>query len=98
MKTVDRFTDDDLVDAREWRLDASCRDTDPDLFFPVGATGKALEQIRAAKMICKKCKARTECLDYALMTNQEAGVWGGTAEDERRALRKAWLLRQRRSA
>ena len=29
-----------------------------------------------------------ECLEFALATNQEAGVWGGTTEEERRKLRK----------
>jgi WhiB family redox-sensing transcriptional regulator len=39
-----------------------------------------------------------ECLEFALATNQEAGVWGGTTEEERRKLRKAWLAKQRRAA
>ncbi|HUS62031.1 MAG TPA: WhiB family transcriptional regulator, partial [Acidimicrobiales bacterium] len=26
---------------------------------------------------------RAECLEYALETNQEHGVWGGMGEDER---------------
>ena len=29
----------------DWRALASCRDTAPDLFFPVGSTGLAVEQI-----------------------------------------------------
>ncbi len=33
---------------------------------------------------------------YALETNQEAGIWGGTSEDERRKMRRAWLARRRR--
>ena len=31
---------------------------------------------------------RGPCLEFALATNQEAGVWGGHTEDERRRLRK----------
>ena len=85
-------------DAEDWRERASCRDTDPDLFFPVGTTGPALEQIEAAKAVCRACDAQAPCLEFALATNQESGVWGGTAEEERRKLRKAWLARQRRAA
>lgn len=84
------------LDNGEWRSLASCRDTDPDLFFPVGTTGAALEQIKASKRICKTCEVRAECLQFALATNQESGVWGGTSEDERRSLRKSWLARQQR--
>ena len=78
-----------------WRLQAACRDTDPDLFFPVGTTGPALEQIAAARMVCEICPVKEPCLDFALMTNQDSGIWGGTSEDERRKLRKAWLARER---
>ncbi|MHB1487415.1 MAG: WhiB family transcriptional regulator [Acidimicrobiales bacterium] len=77
---------------------AACRDTDPDLFFPVGSTGLALEQIAEAKDVCNSCAAQAPCLEFALATNQESGVWGGTSEEERRKLRKAWLARQRRAS
>ncbi len=79
----------------DWREQAACRDTDPDLFFPVGTTGPALEQIEAAKAVCRQCPAQSDCLDFALSTNQDSGVWGGTSEEERRKLRKAWVARQR---
>ena len=78
-------------DADDWRKVAACRDTEPDLFFPVGTTGPAVEQIEAAKRVCRACEAQDPCLDFALATNQESGVWGGTSEEERRKLRKAWL-------
>ena len=32
----------------EWREKALCRETDPELFFPVGTTGNALVQIARA--------------------------------------------------
>jgi len=78
-------------DAGTWRARSSCRDSNPDLFFPIGTTGSALDQIEVAKEICAACVANTECLEFALATNQEAGIWGGTTEDERRRIRKAWL-------
>lgn len=85
-------------DSDDWRRQAACKDTDPDLFFPVGATGGALEQISEAKLVCQACEAQEPCLEFALATNQESGVWGGTSEEERRKLRKAWLARQRRAS
>ena len=83
-------------DSDDWRTRAACRDTDPDLFFPVGTTGQAVDQIEAAKAVCRVCDSQTDCLEFALATNQESGVWGFTSEDERRKLRKAWLARNRR--
>jgi WhiB family transcriptional regulator, redox-sensing transcriptional regulator len=85
-------------DTDEWRAQAACRDTDPDLFFPIGTTGQAVDQIDAAKAVCAGCEAKEPCLVFALATNQESGVWGGTAEEERRKLRKSWLAEQRRAA
>ena len=82
----------------DWREIAACRDSEPTLFFPIGTTGLAVEQIEEAKGICADCLVTEDCLQYALQTNQEAGVWGGYAEDERRRLRKRWLAERRRAA
>lgn len=73
-----------------WRDGAACRDTDADLFFPPGSKGVAVGQILAAKAVCRGCPVTDACLQFALETNQEAGVWGGKDEDERRRLRRAW--------
>jgi WhiB family redox-sensing transcriptional regulator len=62
---------------------------DPELFFPVGTTGPAMAQAEAAKAVCATCPVRPECLEWALATGQDSGVWGGTSEEERRALRRA---------
>jgi WhiB family redox-sensing transcriptional regulator len=85
-------------DSDDWRERAACKDTDPELFFPVGTTGPAVDQIDAAKAVCIDCEAKELCLEFALATNQESGVWGATSEDERRRLRKGWLARQRRAS
>lgn len=80
-----------------WREQAGCRSTDPDLFFPIGSIGTVPLEIQAAKAVCDSCPVVDACLRYALETNQESGVWGGTSEEERRRLRRAWLAARRRS-
>jgi len=72
----------------DWRHRAICRDEDPELFFPVGNSGPALLQIAEAKAVCERCPVISECLNWALETGQDAGVWGGLSEDERRSLKR----------
>lgn len=72
----------------DWRHQAACRGEDPELFFPVGTSGPALLQIAEAKTVCRRCPVITECLTWALESGQDAGVWGGMSEDERRALKR----------
>jgi WhiB family redox-sensing transcriptional regulator len=36
-----------------------------------------------------------ECLDFALETNQDTGIWGGTSEDERRQIHREAAARAR---
>lgn len=82
------FPTRESAEPRVWRVGAACRDTDPDLFFPVGQTGPAIEHIAKAKAVCDTCAVQVECLEYALMTNQDAGIWGGLTEDDRRKIRR----------
>lgn len=70
-----------------WREDIACRDADPDLFFPIGATGAALRQMEEAKRICRACPVQIQCLGWALENGIADGVWGGTTPDERRIIR-----------
>lgn len=84
-------------DESEWRLEAACRHTDPELFFPIGSTGPALDQIAEAKRVCEACPVRNQCLEFALSTSQDAGIWGGTTEDERRAIRRARAAERRQA-
>ena len=72
----------------DWRHHAACRDEDPELFFPIGNTGPALLQIDEAKQVCQRCAVMEPCLQWALESGQDSGVWGGLSEDERRALKR----------
>ena len=85
-----------MLTITDWRELGACRDSEPDLFFPVGTTGIAAIQIRQAVAICATCSIQDECLQYALETNQEAGIWGGYPEEDRRRLRKRWLAERRK--
>lgn len=80
-----------------WRIEALCKDTDPELFFPIGSTGQALQQISRAKIVCDECGVKRECLEFALDTNQDCGIWGGTSEEERRDIRRKMTAERRAS-
>jgi WhiB family redox-sensing transcriptional regulator len=45
--------------------------------------------IEEARAICKRCEVQPQCLEYALATGEEVGIWGGKTEKERRLLRRA---------
>jgi len=72
----------------DWRLSAACRGVDTSMFFPERGDMRA---VKAAKKVCSGCCVKNECLDEALAmpTQTDIGVWGGTTQQERRALRKA---------
>lgn len=77
----------------EWRERADCRGVDPDLFFPNGNTGRLADQVNRAKEVCGQCAVRQECLEFAIRTNEDSGIWGGATEEERRTMRKNYILR-----
>ena len=70
-------------DPDDWRLSAACRDLDTAIFFPDSDNDAA-----AAKEVCASCPVREACLEFALVTRQDDGVWGGLDETERRRIRR----------
>jgi WhiB family redox-sensing transcriptional regulator len=75
----------------DWRNHAACRSQDPELFFPIGTTDRALAQLQRAKAVCHACPVQEPCLDWALRSEpigQESGVAAGLSEGERRALKR----------
>jgi WhiB family redox-sensing transcriptional regulator len=73
---------------RDWRLDAACREVDPELFFP--EPGQA-PQAAAAKQVCAGCAVRGPCLEAAVHGPQarddHTGIFAGTTARDRVALR-----------
>ena len=72
----------------DWRYEAPCLSHDPELFFPIGDSGPAVDQVEQAKVVCRTCPVMQECLAWALETGQDFGVWGGMSESERLSLRR----------
>jgi WhiB family transcriptional regulator, redox-sensing transcriptional regulator len=69
-----------------WMASGACHGVDPELFFPISVTGRAMPQINSAKAVCDGCEVRPNCLSYALLTMPD-GIWGGTTREERIAMR-----------
>lgn len=89
MKEITFYLEPGAAAETDWRQMANCKSvTDPDLFFPIGTTGPALDQIEEAKEICRPCPVKAECLEWAISTQQDTGVWGGLSEEERKEYAK----------
>jgi WhiB family redox-sensing transcriptional regulator len=80
----------------EWKERAACAGYPSTFFFPTGESSAAL--VEKARAVCRECPVSEDCLEFAFETNQVAGIWGGTTEEERRTLRRKWLTARRRTA
>jgi WhiB family transcriptional regulator, redox-sensing transcriptional regulator len=67
----------------EWQDGANCKGANADLFFPERGAST-----RTAKSICRECQVRAECLEFAIVTGEKFGIWGGMSERERRRVRR----------
>ena len=86
-----------VLGAHRWMLRGACRQTDPELFFPVAAKESTERQIEAAKAVCAPCTVRASCLSYAFEVKAE-GIWGGTTQRERDGGRRSSGRRARFAA
>lgn len=86
-----------MGDREDWRLEARCRGEGEltVLFFPQGDPGDPGDPVwTLPRAICNACPSRVECLEFALNTRQDDGMWGGTTRRERNRI----LRRRRRHA
>jgi len=78
-----------MAEARldKWWSGGACASADPELFFPISDSGPSRRQAARAKAVCAACPVLRNCLAYALGRGHLTGIWGGTTEEERQALR-----------
>lgn len=74
-----------------WRMPrfsgpGACAQSDPEVWFRDGKGGRSSED-RFAIRICRRCKIKDECLQWA-MENEDWGIWGGLTAEERRKRRR----------
>lgn len=74
------------ADPDPWTERAACRDTDPEIFFPLPGASGGLDREAIAKRLCGRCPVARECLREALVRDEGAGIWGGFNARERREL------------
>ena len=82
----------ELPQPQPWRDQAACIGHPIDWWFPPKG-GSTAPEARKAKAICAECPVRAECLEHAVTTPEMVGIWAGTSERQRRALRRRWGLR-----
>lgn len=66
-----------------WMKQGACAGHDGDLWHP---TGRGRPEEHEAKAICNTCPVQDACLEWALATNQQQGIWGGHTTPERQRI------------
>lgn len=80
----------DTPRGEDWRDRALCAQVDVgEMFFP-----EKSGSVREAKRVCMGCEVRAACLDYALRTEQDFGVFGGLSERERHRMKRGLPLKK----
>lgn len=85
------YTPNLSINPDDWKTMGICAspDLNQDVFFDQDKI-----KIEFAKQICELCVVRETCLEFALTTREEHGVWGGKDESERREIHKRRRFRE----
>jgi WhiB family transcriptional regulator, redox-sensing transcriptional regulator len=92
-QTFGAMNGSDVTVKTTWREEAACKGLDTGIFFPSSDA-----EAGAAKLVCAGCPVREACLEWAIASRQEDGVWGGMTDTERRRLRRRRRDAARRAA
>jgi WhiB family redox-sensing transcriptional regulator len=83
---------------REWESEALCyklSQREKENFFPA-QRGRPVKEPEW-KQVCFNCPVRLECLNYAIVHDEE-GNWGGATEKERKSLPRSFVRELRQIA
>ena len=97
-----------FIPVEDWVAQARCRGMDPNIFMPEpGDSTAEIKEICNGKMVKRfnrdkqrnelvgepPCPVRGQCLQYAMeLPGKVVGIFGGTSEKERRALRSEFRM------
>ncbi|MDB5169224.1 MAG: WhiB redox-sensing transcription factor [Candidatus Saccharibacteria bacterium] len=84
---IDPEARDQLEAGVGWQKLRACNGADPELFFsPDQKDGRPTATQREAMKWCADCIVKQACLQFALVNDEVAGVWGGLTTFQRRNL------------
>ena len=67
----------------------------PDMFFIDHEDHNGPEKMKISKALCANCPVQLICLEYALEASEQEGIWGGLTRNERKALKRSRVIRER---
>lgn len=67
----------------DWTSYAKCRGQDTNIFFPEECNKECAKE---AKRMCWGCKAKDDCLNYAIIHKVTDGIWGGLCARDRKKI------------
>lgn len=71
----------------EWKKQGNCVGEESHKFFPtVKVNGEYLYTEEDAKEVCQSCPVQRDCLDFAIITKSDVGIFGGYTPEERKLL------------
>ena len=84
----------ELTDAIRDNGGVRCQEL-PDAFFIDFKDTQAPEKMKNSKALCATCPIQLLCLEYALEAGEQDGIWGGLTRNERKALKRSRVIRER---
>ena len=69
-----------------WKDQANCKNVDTNVFFPNDMGQIKPEKMTEALHYCYSCPVKEQCLEYAINSNIQVGIWGGMSTRARRQI------------